>query len=135
MEFYVHHVAVSVSDIEKAVEFYHYFGFKEIADFTADDGSYRIKQLKSKNFIIELFWFKDRKEIEKKELWDDLKINGYRHIAFRVDDIHQALEKLKTDGLAGKDTKISRGRTGILYFFIKDPDGNFVEIVQDNRDL
>ncbi|SNZ02841.1 methylmalonyl-CoA/ethylmalonyl-CoA epimerase/glyoxylase I family protein [Persephonella hydrogeniphila] len=135
MEFNVHHIAISVSDINKAVEFYSYFGFREVVDFTAGDNSFRIKHLKSGDFIIELFWFRDRVKTEKKELWEDLKINGYRHIAFKVNDIHKALEKLKQDGIAEEDTEVSTGKTGILYFFVKDPDGNFVEIVQDNRNL
>ena len=135
MEFYIHHVGISVSDIEKTAKFYRYFGFEEVADFTAEDGSFRIKHLKLGDFIIELFWFSDHLPPIRKDLWDDLKINGYRHIALKVDDIHKTLEKLKEDQIAEKDTKVNKGRTGILYFFIRDPDGNFVEIVQDDRDL
>jgi len=135
MEFYIHHVAVSVSDIEKSAEFYRYFGFEEITDYTAEDGSYRIKHLKLGDFIVELFWFCDHTAVVKKDLWNDLKTGGYRHIALKVKDIYKALEELKKDKIADSETQVSKGRTGILYFFIKDPDGNFVEIVQDDRNL
>ena len=37
-------------------------------------------------------------------------------------------------GLA-TNPEITEGRTGIKYFFINDPDGNWVEIVQDDRAL
>ncbi len=135
MEFYIHHVCISVSDIEKSTQFYRYFGFEEVADYTAEDGSFRIKHLKLGDFIIELFWFSDHTPAVRKDLWDDLKTGGYRHIAFKVEDIHEILEKLKKDKVADTKTQVNKGRTGILYFFIRDPDGNFVEIVQDDRNL
>ncbi|WP_293446051.1 VOC family protein [Persephonella sp.] len=135
MEFYIHHVGISVYDIEKTAQFYRYFGFKEVAYYTAEDGSFKIKHLKLGDFIIELFWFSDYIPAVRKDLWDDLKIGGYRHIALKVKDIHKTLEKLKKDGVADSNTQVNRGRTGILYFFIRDPDGNFVEIVQDDRNL
>jgi len=31
-----------------------------------------------------------------------------------------------------KSVEIKHGRTGIDYFFIKDPSGNFIEFVQDD---
>ncbi|NPA17492.1 VOC family protein [Persephonella sp.] len=133
MEFSFHHTALSVSDMESTVEFYSYFGFREVASYSSQD--FTVKHLKLGDFILELFWFREHTKTEPLPLWDDLKINGYRHIALRVEDIYAILDMLKKDGYADRDTTIQRGKTGILYFFIRDPDGNFVEIVQDDREL
>ncbi len=131
MEFNIHHVAISVSDIQKAIEFYLLFGFKEVASYK--DENLEIKHLYLNGFILEVFSFKDYKEREIFNLWDDLKILGVKHFALKVDDIEKARDFFIEKGIISEDTKISKGRTGILYFFVKDPDGNFVEIVQDDR--
>ena len=131
MEFSIHHVAISVSDIQKSFDFYSLFGFKEIASYK--DENVEIKHLHLNGFILELFSFKDFKKREILNLWDDLKILGVKHFALKVDNIEEARDFFIKKGIISKDTQINKGRTGILYFFIKDPDGNFVEIVQDNR--
>jgi len=40
---------------------------------------------------------------------------------------------LRAKGLADENTSITVGRTKVSYFFIKDPDGVWVEIVKDDR--
>ena len=131
MEFKVHHIAISVSNIEKSQEFYSIFGAKEVASYETEE--LKIKHLLVGDIILELFAFKDFVRKENLDLWEDLKITGVKHVAFQVKDIKKAKEFLIEKGIADKNTEIKVGRTGILYFFIKDPDGNFVEIVEDNR--
>ncbi|MDQ7056712.1 MAG: VOC family protein [Persephonella sp.] len=135
MDFVVHHIALSVSDIKKSEEFYAHFGFKKVSQYISEDKSLHILHLKNSSFIIELFSFRDCIPPERRPLWEDLKFSGYRHIAFRVENIHKAKEKLIRKGLISHRTEIKKGRTGILYFFLTDPDGNFVEIVEDKRDI
>ncbi|WP_029522169.1 VOC family protein [Persephonella sp. KM09-Lau-8] len=133
MEFKVHHIAVSVSDMGKAVEFYSILGFKEIAGYK--DDNLEIKHLYLNGFILELFCFKEHIGKELLELWEDLKRIGVKHFALSVPDIHKAKKYLSDEGIIQEDIEIKKGRTGILYFFIKDPDGNFVEIVEDKRNI
>ncbi len=131
MEFNIHHIAISVSNIQKAIEFYSLFGFKEVASYK--DENLEIKHLYLNGFILEVFSFKDYKKREILNLWEDLKILGVKHFALKVNDIEKARDFFIEKGIISEDTKINKGRTGILYFFIKDPDGNFVEIIQDDR--
>jgi len=133
MGFKPHHVALSVRDIEKSIEFYRYFGFKKVFHTKAD--GYEIAHLLLDSFILELFSFRNYVYRESLPLWEDLRLKGFRHLALQVEDIHRALKDMVRDGIAGKDTKVNKGRSGILYFFIQDPDGNYIEIVQDNRDF
>ena len=61
---------------------------------------------------------------------------GIQHIGFRVKLIEDAKNELVELGFANEhEIQIHYGSTGIKYFFIKDPDGNFLEIVQDDRIL
>ncbi len=135
MDFAVHHVALSVSDIRKSERFYECFGFRKAAEYISENESLHILHLKKDSFIIELFSFRDYIPSERYPLWKDLKILGYRHIAFKVEDIYTAKEKLIKKGLISPNAEIKKGRTGILYFFLTDPDGNLVEIVEDKRDI
>jgi catechol 2,3-dioxygenase-like lactoylglutathione lyase family enzyme len=65
---------------------------------------------------------------------NDLEKLGVKHVAFSVSDINAAFEEFKAAN-CGEMTDIQHGRTGIDYFFIADPDGNWVEVVQDDRKL
>lgn len=133
MEFQPHHVALTVSNIEKTIEFYKKFGFKEVIRWKAEDNSLIVVHLKLNNFILELFSFKDVKEgAVEKELFEDLKHKGYRHFALKVENLEEIYSKLKEKGIIPIN-QITEGKTGIKYFFIKDPEGNFLEIVEDKR--
>ncbi len=135
--FSLHHIAISVKDIEKSVSFYQKLGFREVLRYISEDNSLIIVNMKLGEVFLEIFHFSQFKENPQldKELWDNLKIVGIKHFALKTEDIYKTLKELKKAGIASPSTSVKKGRTGILYFFIKDPDGNFVEIVQDDRNL
>jgi catechol 2,3-dioxygenase-like lactoylglutathione lyase family enzyme len=62
---------------------------------------------------------------------NDLETVGVKHLALRVPSVREARATLEQTGAVVTDT--ARGRTGIDYFFVRDPDGIWVEIVQDDR--
>lgn len=84
---------------------------------------------------MEIFVYKENKDQQPVdyEYANNLEEIGVKHIALQADDIEAALEDLKQKGLADESTKITMGRTKVSYFFIKDPDGVWVEIVKDER--
>jgi len=131
MEFKPHHVAISVKDIKTSKQFYEIFGFREV--FSYSDRDMSILQLKLGNFILEIFSFKDEKQRGNLPLWEELKITGVKHFALQVQDINEALKFLQEKGIISGNTKINTGKSGIKYFFIQDPDGIYVEIVEDKR--
>ena len=134
--FSLHHIALSVSRIEQSIAFYQGFGFKPAYDWQAEDGSLRIAQLKLDSMLLDLFCFKEYRQApdSSNELVSDLPRVGVKHFGLKVADIHQTLQSLKEEGLA-EGVEVVKGRTGIDYFFIKDPDGILLEIVQDDRSL
>jgi len=56
------------------------------------------------------------------------------HFALKVDSVHDAKNFVESRGLAS-DVEIQHGRTGVTYFFLTDPSGILVEVVEDKRGL
>lgn len=129
--FEVDHYAISVGNIEKSVEFYEKLEFKKIKDYQASDNSVRIVHMESGNFLLELFCYPDSSGLPDfvKTVKDDLLVKGSKHLALQVKDIQIAAEYVFKNGLVDEIPVISPGRLGRPYFFIKDPDGIFVEII------
>ncbi|ACO04253.1 MAG TPA: glyoxalase/bleomycin resistance/dioxygenase family protein [Persephonella sp.] len=130
-----HHVSITVKDPEKSRNFYKLFGFKEV--FRWSDSSTTVIHMKLNDLILEIFSFKETESSsdQRESLEEELKIIGVKHFALRVKDIQKAKKFLSEIGIVPENTRINKGRTGILYFFIRDPDGIFVEIVQDDRNI
>jgi len=69
-----------------------------------------------------------------RSLETDLPRVGIKHFGLKVDSLERAKEFILSNNLADA-VSIKQGRTGIDYFFIKDPSGNFIEFVQDDRGI
>lgn len=129
--FGIDHYAISVCDMEKSISFYQKFEFEVIKDFNAEDGSVRIVQMKKDNFILEMFGYPDCEPVPAfvENLGADLKVNGAKHLGLCVADVEKAAQYLKEQGIVDEIPAINEGRLGRPYFFIKDPNGIFVEII------
>ncbi len=119
----VAHVALYVSDLQKARTFYEdLLGYQEAFSLKREDGSLRIVFLKVNEYqYLELFT-------------DPPKNDGQlNHVALYTDSAQQM-----RDYLAAHDIKVpakaSKGKTGNLNFTITDPDGHGLEIVQYEPD-
>lgn len=125
------HVAISVTDIEKSIEFYKMFGFKEFKSWNAEDDSIKIATLKLNNTVLEMFCYKEYTELPEiqKDIATDLPIIGTKHFALGVENIDEAKEFVIYNNIC-KSVNIKKGRLGKKYFFISDPDGILVEIIE-----
>jgi catechol 2,3-dioxygenase-like lactoylglutathione lyase family enzyme len=123
------HVAISIRDIGSSVTFYaRHFGLKRA-------GTYRhpgltIVLLKGR-FTLELFKFQRCKPLPgyRKELDSDLRTLGVKHFSVEVPHIAAFYEKLKKARVS-LATELRTFDNGAQYFFIKDPDGNLVEVME-----
>ncbi len=131
-----HHVAISVQNVAASAAFYQRFGFREALTWTDPDGNLVIKHMTLGDFILEIFAYRETTDdgSPNRNLADDLKIRGVRHMGIRVANVQKAHADVMAAGLKPL-AEVQRGRTGIEYFFIRDPDGIFVEFVQDDRNL
>ena len=134
--FKIHHVAISVSNIEKSFEFYKVFGFKKVLTWENEEKDLKIFHLKLWEIFLELFCFKKYIEmpINSTKLSTDIPQIWVKHFWIEVEN----LEEIKIDFIKMKlvkDIEIKNWKTGIKYFFIKDPDWILLEFIQDNRKI
>jgi glyoxylase I family protein len=132
--FTFHHCTLSVADLKRSIAFYGIFGFESVAQWEADDGSLEISHLVLDGFILELFCYpkNDGQSCRDYAVGNNLERIGVKHLALQVDSLRDAKEILAGFG-SSAGTEIKRGRTGIDYFFVQDPDGLWLEIVEDHR--
>lgn len=118
------HIAFRVSNLEDSLRFYcNVLGFKEAFRIYSDQGELWIVYLKiSENNFIELFPYKG--EMER-----GYETKSYQHLCLLVDDMSKTLEELASRGLSiqGKPTQ---GKDGNFQYWLTDPDGNRIELMQ-----
>ena len=134
--FKLHHIALSVKNLETSIQFYSFFGFKKVLYWEAQDKSLKITQLKLDEIFLELFCYPSPQPLPEsaKKLETDLPEIGIKHFGLKVESIVQTRKLLIKKGFIS-DVEIIKGRTGVDYFFIKDPNGILLEISEDNRNL
>lgn len=110
----IHHVSILVSDMERAVAWYRQaLGLQEVK--------------RPSNFVTPVRWF----ELGEQQIHlipsDEPDHVSPRHFALHVDDCDAARETLAGRGVAIQETVPI---AGAKRFFIADPDGNNLEIIQ-----
>lgn len=131
--FNINHVAISVVDINKSIEFYSKFGFQKFKEWKAEDDSIKINMLKLDDTVLEIFCYKKYTKLPEtaKNIETDLAILGTKHFALGVENIEKAKEFVIQNNIC-KNIDIKTGRLGKQYFFINDPDGILVEIIEND---
>ena len=113
------HIGLFAHDLAKSRAFYKDFlGFAEPYSLTNSDGSLRLTWIK----------INDQQSVE---LFAEKEAGGDRlyHIAVETDDAVAMRDYLSSKGVKVPD-KVGKGKIGNLNYFITDPDGRTVEIVQ-----
>jgi len=110
----IHHVSILVSDMERSVAWYRdQLGLTEVK--------------RPSNFVTPVRWF----ELGEQQLHlipnDEPDVVSPRHFALHVDDCDGARQTLEARGVAIQETVPI---AGAKRFFIADPDGNNIELIQ-----
>ena len=118
-----HHVAIICSNYEKAIEFYvKKLGFCLIREVNRPQQQDMLIMLESGQIVLELFIKPDAPARV-----DNPEALGLRHLAFRVENIDEAVDWLHSRGV---ETEPVRNDTinGGRFTFFKDPDGLPLEL-------
>ena len=120
----IDHIAIISSDYQKAKDFYvDKLGFKVKREVERKDRDDFIITLEAPNGIeIELFIEKNPpRRVTRPEA------AGMRHLAFRVQDIEESVEKLNKKGIETEEIRIDPQNEKRMTFFM-DPDGLPLEL-------
>ena len=120
----IDHIAIIYSDYKKAKDFYvDKLGFKVKREVERKDRDDFIITLEAPNgILIELFIEKNPpRRVTKPEA------AGLRHLAFRVQDIEESVEKLNKKGIETEEIRIDPQNGKRMTFFM-DPDGLPLEL-------
>ncbi len=126
------HIALSVSSLKRSTAFYcKYFGLRRAEKYAHQDKGFNIAFLKKDGIALELFEFKAHKPLPlyRRGLDTDLRTLGVKHFSVEVNNIVAEYRKLKRSKVVfATDLRVSS--SGARYFFIKDPDGILVEVME-----
>jgi lactoylglutathione lyase len=120
------HMMIRVRDEERSVDFYRRaFGLEIAQRVDFPDFTLIYMREPAGGFEVELTVNKDR--AQPYSLGD-----GYGHMAFVVDDLEVERARMTAQGLAPKDIKQMNhdGKPFGKFFFIEDPDGYKIEVLQ-----
>ena len=137
----IHHVAISVPALDKAVDFYHgtlgfekifansWNGDREEADqvIGLDRTSAKVQMLKAGNAYLELWEYIEPKPEEQKRDYSPAD-HGIAHIALQVTDINDEFERLQTSGMTFHQQPVDLGNSSAIYG--RDPFGNIIELYE-----
>jgi lactoylglutathione lyase len=120
------HSMIRVRDEEKSLSFYRTAFGLEIAE-RADFESFTLIYLRNPETAFELELTVNKNRSDAYDLGD-----GYGHLAISVEDIDTEQARLKASGLNPGDVKslLLDGRLFGKFFFISDPDGYKIEVLQ-----
>lgn len=127
----VHHVAITVSDIERSLAFYRQLlGFPVLGSAVlANETGLVIHFLDiGNNALLELFSFTKAAAKPSDFLYDDRQV-GLRHLAFKVRSVDAVADRLLAAGVEFTLAPLD-AVGGVRIAFFKDPDGTLVEIVE-----
>ena len=117
-----------------SIAFYEQFGFTVALHWKDSDGELEIAHLKLGENFLEIFSYREQVPAPEsaRSLTSDLPRIGVKHFALKVDSVQEAKRFVENHGIAS-NIEIQQGRTGVTFFFIKDPSGILVEILEDKR--
>ena len=118
------HVAIRCSNLDESLAFYAKLGLPEAFRLRRDDGSVNLVYVQvNENSFLELFpGGSERAEASRTK-------TGYVHACLLVDDIQESYRQATAEGIR-TDGEPKLGRDGNWQFWITDPDGTRIEMMQ-----
>jgi catechol 2,3-dioxygenase-like lactoylglutathione lyase family enzyme len=133
------HISFTVGDLDRSVAFYRRFGFEPLKGYHCE-GPDTDSGTGTENAVIDLVWLRLPTSGAMLELVryqshprERARLNsrvGAAHLCFAVDDIEASRQELKSEGIEFL-SEPHEDQFGMRWVYMRDPDGNAVELVQD----
>ena len=134
------HTALRVRDLDRALAFYARLGLREAFRLHDDDGSLLLVYVHvGGDRFLELFPAgASRGDVSRGEARDessedapqrDTSEGSFMHLCLLCDDLVPLVERLRADGVA-IEREVTTGLDHNLQAWIRDPDGNAIELMQ-----
>lgn len=134
------HACVQVKDLKRSLRFYRDILGLRVSKVLTLEGRYPEKLFNIKGIKLEYVKMRDPAQSKKSPPVFELhcwlrpkikKLSGYNHISFTVKNAEEAYKKLKQNGVKVISKPAKAPDSGCRVFFARDPDGHFIEFVQD----
>ena len=118
------HTCLNVLNLDKSIDFYSKrLGLRFVSRREVKQNNAEIAFLEDgSGGAIELTHWRDKKTLAEGDNFD--------HIAFAVRDMKASVEELKSSGVTIAMEPFSLGGSSTKIAFIKDPDGNWLELIE-----
>ena len=118
------HTCLNVSDLDRSIGFYtRFIALKLVSRRDVKQNNAEIAFLQDEGgAAIELTHWRDKKNLVEGDNFD--------HIAFAVKDVRATVDELKRNGVTIAMEPFSLGGSSSKIAFIKDPDGNWLELIE-----
>jgi lactoylglutathione lyase len=124
----INHVGIRVADLDRSISFYGKLGFEVVGPI----GIESISNMAHPSGICINFIPNADSGITNNILLDSVdRPSGYTHVAFDVNDIVSAEEKILELGIPITEGPVTLPG-GDIMFFIRDPDSNVIEFYQNS---
>jgi len=119
------HTCLNVMDLDRSVAFYRdQLGLKLTRRVEVKENNAEIAFLEDPDGnAIELTRWRDKKQLTEGDNFD--------HVAFGVRDLNPTIERLREQGVAIAMEPFKLKGGGHQIAFIKDPDGNWLELIEE----
>ena len=128
-----HHAGLAVADLEASAAWYRdLLGFEVDVRWQTDDGSVRMAMISRGTARVELFETDDdvAGPDEERPLMEQFRRRGWKHLALEVPDLDVARSELEQAGVPLLSEPAEGAAGTVRYLFIRDPDGNPVELLE-----
>lgn len=124
---YLSYVGIRVTNLERSLKFYkELFGLEEVDrgdNSRFGMGTFVLLRDRKSGMKLELNWYPECSKYDAPYIVGE----GLDHLAFCVDSIKEKFKELVDSGVSPTD--FGPG-TGASYCYVKDPDGNWIELYQ-----
>jgi lactoylglutathione lyase len=122
----INHIGIRVRELQRSRDFYHRLGFEMVWHSEA----HRVAGLRNGAGVeLNLIINSDDDNGGKNVLMDVApRYPGYTHASFRVTSMDETVRALEEQGIAITEGPINLG--GEIAVFVRDPDGNVIELAE-----